>query len=283
MRRLRFGRLLIPVVIAAALLAVSPLVFLAVGSLTGNAELKEALGPVFYDVPGMAQWKFLPLYPTLRAYIELLLDSPRFFVMFWNSVRLTAVVIGGQLLVGIPAAWGFAKYEFPFKKTLFALYTILMLLPFQVTMLSEYLVLDKLSLLNTHAGIILPAVFSTFPVFIMVRFFESVPDAVIESARLDGAGHIRLFLQIGVPLGMGGITSAMVLTFLDCWNMIEQPLVFLKEQSLWPLSVFLPNIEPEKTGVAFAASVVALIPAMLVFFGGQQYLEQGIMASAVKE
>lgn len=283
MKRLRFGRLLIPFVIAAALLAVSPLVFLAVGSLTGNAELKEALGPVFYDVPGMAQWKLLPLYPTLRAYIELLLDSPKFFVMFWNSVRLTAAVIGGQLLVGIPAAWGFAKYEFPFKRTLFALYTILMLLPFQVTMLSEYLVLDKLSLLNTHVGIILPAVFSTFPVFIMVRFFESVPDAVIESARLDGAGHIRLFLQIGVPLGMGGITSAMVLTFLDCWNMIEQPLVFLKEQSLWPLSVFLPNIEPEKTGVAFAASVVALIPAMLVFFGGQQYLEQGIMASAVKE
>lgn len=266
-----------------ALLAAFPVFFLAAGSLMGAGELKELLQPILTGGEGFASWKMLPRYPTLRSYVELLLDSPEFFVMFWNSVKLTGGILAGQILVGVPAAWGFARFSFPGKKLLFIIYIALMMMPFQVMMLSNYLVLDRLGLLDTLMGIILPAVFSTFPVFIMYRFFEGIPEALMEAARLDGAGEFMLFIRVGLPLGSPGIISAMVLGFLEYWNLIEQPMAFLKTKSLWPLSLFLPNISLEKTGLAFAASVVVLLPAVLVFLAGQDYLEQGIISTAIKE
>lgn len=267
-----------------ASVAVFPILFLAVGSFMGKNELTGLLQPVLNaNAKGYASWKLMPEYPTLRSYVELLLDSPEFFVMFWNSVKLAGGILAGQLFVGVPAAWGFAKFEFPGRKLLFTVYIAMMMMPFQVMMLSNYLVLDNLRLLDTLPGIILPAVFSTFPVFIMYRFFEGIPDALLEAARLDGAGELRLFFQIALPLGSPGIISAMVLGFLEYWNMIEQPMAFLKTKELWPLSLYLSNTDMEKAGVAFSASVVVLLPALLVFMAGQDYLEQGIIASALKE
>lgn len=274
-------KLVFPLVIA--LIACYPVVFLLTGSFMNKRELEAGLEPVMQGTQGYLSWKLIPMYPTLRSYVEILLDSPQFFVMFWNSVRLTLGILVGQLLVGVPAAWGFARFHFPGKKMLFFIYVGLMMMPFQVTMLSNYLVLDRMKLMDTHLSILLPAVFSTFPVFIMYRFFASIPEAIIESAKLDGAGQLQIFIRIGIPLGSGGIVSAMVLGFLEYWNLVEQPLTFLKNKTLWPLSLFLPGIGLEQAGMAFAASVIALIPALFVFLCGQNYLEQGIAAAAVKE
>ena len=267
-----------------SLIFIFPVVFLAVGSLMGKNELTELLCPVLESGnKGYASWKILPQYPTLKNYVEILLDSPGFFVMFWNSVKITFGALFGELLVGMSAAWGFAKYDFPGKKILFFLYITLMMMPFQVMLLGNYLVLDQLGLLDSLWGIILPAVFSTFPVFIMYRFFESIPLALLEAARIDGAGELRLFFMIALPLGSPGVISAIVLGFLEYWNLIEQPMVFLKTKQLWPLSLYLPAIAAEQAGKALAASVIALVPATLVFFSGQDYLEQGILSTAVKE
>ena len=266
-----------------AMIMCFPIVFLLSGSIMGAAEIKEYLGPVLNDGSGYVTWSVLPKYATLRSYVELLLDTPKFFVMFWNSVGMTVSILIGQLVVSVTAAWGFARYEFPYKKLLFTLYIVLMLMPFQVTMLSTYLVLDKMKLINTVMSIVLPAVFSTFPVFIMYRFFISIPESIIECARLDGASEFKIFIKIGIPLGKPGIMSAMILGFLEYWNLIEQPLTFLKDKSLWPLSLYLPSIGLESADVAFAASAVTLITAIIVFFAGQSHLEQGIAATAVKE
>lgn len=266
-----------------ALTACYPVIFLIAGSFMNKRELEASLGPVMQNAEGFLSWKLIPMYPTLRNYVEVLLDSPQFFVMFWNSVRLTLAILAGQLLVGIPAAWGFARFQFPGKKILFLIYVGLMMMPFQVTMLSNYLVLDRMKLMDTHWSIILPAAFSTFPVFIMYRFFAGIPEAIMESAKLDGAGPLQIFLYLGIPLGSGGIVSAMVLGFLEYWNLVEQPLTFLKNKTLWPLSLFLPGIGLEQAGMAFASSVITLIPALFVFLCGQDYLEQGITAAAVKE
>lgn len=105
----------------------------------------------------------------------------------------------------------------------------------------------------------------------------------MESARLDGAGELMIFLKIGLPLGSPGVISAMVLGFLEYWNLLEQPMAFLKTKELWPLSLFLPGISMEQAGIAFAASAVVLFPALMVFLAGQDYLEQGIISTAVKE
>lgn len=267
-----------------ALIFVFPVLFLTAGSFMGKNELKDLLFPVLEQgSKGYVSWKLIPEYPTLKFYVEVLLDSPEFFIMFWNSVKIAAGVLIGQLLVGMPAAWGFARFDFPGKRLLFILYIALMMMPFQVMLLGNYLVLDYFGLLDSLPGIIFPAVFSTFPVFIMYRFFEGIPQALLEAARLDCAGELRLFFIIAIPLGSPGVISAMVLDFLEYWNLIEQPMVFLKTKELWPLSLYLPNIDLNKAGMAFAASVVTLIPAVLVFFWGQEYLEQGIVAAAVKE
>ena len=282
------GTLLLAVL---ALVAVLPVLFSITGSLMGQNELNDLLGAVLTSDSGSASgqtvnyvsWRVLPVYPTLKSYIKVLLDSPEFFVMFWNSVKISVGVLAGQILVGVPAAWGFARYRFPGKNLLFMVYVALMMMPFQVMMLSNYLVLDQMALLDNLWGIILPAVFSTFPVFIMYRFFESIPEALMESARLDGAGELLVFIKIGIPLGSPGIISALVLGFLEYWNLIEQPMAFLKTKSLWPLSLYLPQIDMAQTGKAFAVSVLVLIPAIIVFLAGQDYLEQGIISTAIKE
>ncbi len=272
------------ILVAISIFMCFPVIFLLAGSFMSVDELNSYLAPVLAEKSkGYVSWGLLPSYPTLRAYVELLFDTPEFFVMFWNSVKIVFLSVCGQLIVGIPAAWGFARYKFPFKKVLFTIYIVVMLMPFQVTMLSSYLVLDKLHLLNTHGSIILPAIFSTFSVFIMYRFFCNIPESIIESARIDGASELIIFAKIGIPLGMPGIMSAVVLQFLEYWNLIEQPLTFLKDKVLWPLSIYLPNITLENADIAFTASAVTLIAAIIVFFAGQSYLEQGIAASAVKE
>lgn len=267
-----------------ALVVLYPIVFLIAGSLMGNDELGSYLGAVFLGKDGYAEFPLLPKFPTMQHYVEVFMDSPGFFVMFWNSVKITLGVLIGQFVVGTMAAWGFAKYDFPWKRGFFLLYVILMLMPFQVLMLSDYLVLDLLSLTDNLWGIILPGAFSTFPVFIMYRFFTEIPDSLIESAKLDGAKEWQLFLYLAVPIGSSGIIACMVLGFLEYWSLIEQPLTFLKDKSLFPLSIFLPDITGvSKSGMAFAVSVITFFPAVLVFLGGQDYLEQGIMAGAVKE
>lgn len=255
-----------------------PILFLLTGAFMGQEEAAENLRPVFAGAEGFAAWSLIPLQPTLRSCVELIFDTPDFFVMFWNSVRLTCGILAGQALFGIPAAWGFARYRFRFRRGLFFLYIVMMMMPFQVMMLSDYLVIRQMNLLDTMGAVILPGIFSTLPVFIISQFFKEIPEELLEAARIDGAGEGDIFFRIGLPLGKAGIISAMVLQFLECWNMLEQPMAFFKTPSLWPLSMFQPQITAETAGTAFVASVFALLPAIWVFLAGYEFLEQGIQA-----
>lgn len=265
-----------------ALLVMGPVLLLVSGSLMDQWEIGKYIGTVFTEGSEFIRWKLMPDYPSLANYKKLLFESPQFFILFWNSMKLAACILLGQLLVAVPSAWGFAVYPVKGSSLLFALYVILMLLPFQVTMLSSYLVLNQLSLLNTHQAIILPAVFSTFPVFLSYGGFRGIPHQMLEAARMDGAGEFIIFVRLGIPLGKSGLLSAMVLGFLEYWNMMEQPMAFLTEKSIWPLSLYLPEITWGSAGYAFCVSVITLIPAVFVFVLGQDYLEQGIIYSGLK-
>ena len=271
------------VLIIAALPVWLALWFMLTGALMPLDELTVTVGPVLAGQEGMASWPILPTWPTLSPLAELLLDTPQFFVMFWNSFALVIPSVAGQLIIGAPAAWALSRLRFRGRKLLLALYIVLMLMPFQVTMVPNYLVANNLGLMDTIWAVALPFAFSAFPVFIMAKSFDAVPRAMLEAAAIDGAGHFQTFVRVGLPLGVPGILSALVLSFIECWNAIEQPMTFLKTKSLWPLSLYLPEIAADRLGLAMVASLMMLAPAALIFMFGQKYLELGIQAAGVKE
>ena len=254
---------------AAAALICAPLLMIPSGSLMDSAEMRRILAPILGEGKGFAVWHLIPFYPTIGHFYRLLIESPAFYQLFWNTVGMTAAILAGQLVVGLPSAWAFAAFRFRGRDFLFGLYVVLMLLPFQVMLLPQYIVLQKLQLYNHPAAVILPAIFSTFPVFIMYRGFTQIEGEILEAARLDGAGEMQIFLQIGLPLGKMGIQAAIVLSFLEYWNLVEQPMAFLEEQAMWPLSLYLPQIAVSQAGFAFAVAVMVLIPALFVFALGQ--------------
>ncbi len=260
-----------------------PVLAVLLGALKSSRELSESLSAVIGSSGEKVSWRLLPFYPTGKHLVKLLFYTPEFYTVFWNSMKIAGCILFGQMFVAIPAAWAFAKFSFRGRGALYMTYVILMLMPFSVMMLPSYLVLNGMKLMDTHMAIILPAVFSTFPVFLMYRSFCSIPKELYEAARIDGAGEWQIFFRIGIPLGSPGILSALVLGFLEYWNMVEQPLAFLPTPSKWPLSLYLPEIDLQYAGMALAASVIMLIPAVFVFFMGQDYLEQGIVASGMKE
>lgn len=266
-----------------ALLVWMPLWMLVTGALTPTDELRTHLPGVLGASAELASWNLLPNRVTLRHVVELLLDTPAFFRVFWNSCVQVFPAVLGQILVGAPAAWALSQMRFRGRNALFRLYIVLMILPFQVTMVSSYIVLDRLGLVDTPFAVLLPAAFSAFPVFIMTKFFAGIPREMLEAARMDGAGEWSIFFRIGLPLGLPGVLSAALLGFVEGWNAVEQPITFLKTPSMYPLSIFLPATTVENAGVSFVSAVITLLPAVLIFLFGQQYLEQGIIASGIKE
>lgn len=267
----------------ACLVVCAPLVILVAGSLMNDAELAAVLGGVLTPGANPAGIPLVPSSPSLSSYVEVLVDTPAFHVLFGNSAIIAAGALVGQFAVATPAAWALARYRFPGRNALLFVYVLLMMMPFQVVMLPNYLVLNALGINGTLLALILPGTFAAFPVFVMQHFFASIPDALVDSARLDGAGELRIFLRIGVPLGSPGIFAALVLGFFEYWNLVEQPLAFLRDQALWPLSLFQPAITADSVALAFAAAVVAAVPAVLVFLVGKDYLEQGIASTTRKE
>lgn len=270
----RFSRLFL---FLLSLLVWLPLLFISGNSFFGKTELIRNFQGLSPQSSEYVIAKIFPQYPTIRSYLQVLMDRPEFFVYFKNSIIITVSSVIGQFLVAIPASWWFAKLGKKSGQKLLFLYTILMIMPFQVTMLSTYLVLQKLNLLDTYWSIILPMIFSSFPIVLMTESFAAVPDNIIEAAQIDGASSFKIFWKIGIPEAKSGIFAALTLTFLECWNLVEQPLIFLKDPTRWPLSLFTPALTPEMIGVYFAIAILTLIVPVLVFLMGQSSLESGVL------
>jgi len=278
---MRIIRSLLLWILAAIVLL--PLVMTFAASFMGKAELLEHIRPILPGGAGQADMPLLPAMPTLKQYITLLFDTPKFLTMFWNSILLVTPIILGQAVIGTLAAWGFAQYRFPGKNALFMVYIALMMMPFQVTLVPSFLVLDGMGLINTRWAIILPGVFSTFAVFLLRQFFETLPFELIEAARIDSAGEVRIFASIGLPIGKSGVASLCIISFLDNWNLIEQPMTFIRAQDNWPLSLYLSRIGETNIDIAMAASIITLLPTLLLFFYCESYLVRGIQMAGLKE
>lgn len=226
--------------------------------------------------------KLLPDWLSFGQYAQVLVLSTKFLRMFWNSALLAAPIVLGQIAVASLAAYAFAKLRFRGRNFLFLVYIMTMLMPFQVTLVPNYLVVDRLGLMNTDAAIILPGIFGAFGVFMLRQFMADIPGAYTEAAKIDGAGHWLIFSRIVLPLVKPGLAALAVLLFVDYWNMIEQPLIFLQDAAKQPLSLYLAQINKDARGVGFAASVLYMSPMVLLYLYAEAYFIQGVRQSGLK-
>ena len=213
---------------------------------------------------------------SLRQYEEILLGSKEFFAWFWNSAGYTA----GILALCVLAAYGLSLHRFPGRNALLFLYTLLMLLPFQATVVAQYLTLRSLGLLDPPAAIILPCAFGAFGTFLLTQFMRGLDGEILEAARLDGAGGGRILLHIVCPLCKPAILSLVTLQAISCWSMVDQPVVFLRSEALLPLSQRLSG--QTFGGAAFAAAILYAVVPMLLYLCCQKALEEGISLTSIQ-
>ena len=267
-----------------ACLFLMPIILTITNSFMTQAEISANYGSVFAttDTGGKVyisekvNLKFIPDMVSFQQYITVLLKSPEYLLKFWNSVVLVGPIVVFQLFVASLASYGFMRYRGRIREIIFFAYIILMLMPYQVTLVPNYLVSDWLHLLDTYWAIWLPGIFSPFAVFLLTKFMRRIPTSVIEAAQIDGAGEWQIFKRVCMPLCKGALCSAAILVFIDYWNMVEQPLILLADQETHPLSVFLSKINSGEIGLAFAVATIYMVPSLFVFLYGEEYLVEGI-------
>lgn len=211
-----------------------------------------------------------------EGYINLLFDCFVFYPMFWNSVIYAVVITIVQLAVIIPCAFGFSQAKFKGKGVLFTFYIVLMMMPLQVTILPNYIGLRDMELIDTPFGIILPMIFSPFGVVVMHQYMKNIDNSVIEATRLETSSVICVMLTSVVPQMRVCIFAVVLFTFADCWNMVEQPMLFLKKDSLKTLSVFITNAQNYEGEVLFPSAVIFIIPVLLLYLFFNENLEKGL-------
>ena len=213
---------------------------------------------------------------TLQNYADLLFNCFIFYPMFWNSILYAAVITAVQLLVIVPCAFGFTQAKFKFKNALFVFYIILMMMPLQVTILPNYIGLRDIGLVNTHLGIILPAIFSPFGVVVMRQYMLGADNSTIEAARLETNSIIKTIMYAVVPQVKICIFAVVLFVFTDCWNMLEQQLLFLNDDNLRTLPVFIGSAGKYAGNVLFPAAVIFIIPILLLYNFFSNSLEKGL-------
>ena len=291
-RRGREARLLLArsmlTLIAAffALVFLLPTVLTFTNSLMSGTELSSNYGMVFSNITVSGSGKtfiaqditlkFIPDMVTFQQYLDSLFKTPEYLLKFWNSVILVVPIVVFQLLVAAFASYGFARWRGKLQAIIFFLYVILMLMPYQVTLVPNYLVSDWLNILDTRWAIWLPGIFSPFSVYILTKYMRRIPSAYIEAAKLDGANELQIFARVALPLCQSALYSVAILVFIDYWNMVEQPLILLTEPDLQPLSVFLSQVNTGDVGLAFAVATIYMVPTLLMFLYGEDYLVEGI-------
>lgn len=196
---------------------VIPIVFTVCNSFMNETEINAGYGKIFGSVGGKGGYvsdvvhlKFIPDFVSFKQYFTVFFNSPDYLFKFWNSVILVVPIVVFQMLVALLAAYGFTRYRGKLREIIFFAYVILMLTPYQVTLVPNYLVTDAMGLLNTRWAIWLPGVFSPFSVFILTKFMRRIPSGMIEAAKMDGAGEFKIFMELCVPMCKSSIASVCI-------------------------------------------------------------------------
>lgn len=217
---------------------------------------------------------------SLRQFEKILLFRPEFFRWFRNSI----FIVGSILLVNIPislmAGYGFSRFKFPGKNALYFTYIVLMMLPFQATIIPQYLTLNWLGLINTQQALILPSIFGAFGAILMTQFIRGISQEILDAGRIDGLSEWGALIRLVVPLCRPAIAALAILLFFDNWSMVEQPVAFIQNSYLAPLS---SELTASNFGFTLAAGgvLISILPILIYLFGRDE-LSAGIELSGVK-
>ncbi len=267
-----------------AVLMLIPIVVTMLYSFFSPAEIKAYMQTRgSYDESAWMDVKLSPRMFSLSQYYEILIRDTSILRMFVNSVFYTVMILLGQAVVVPMLAYALSRFEFRGRDAIFFGILMLMLLPFQVTMVPNVLTLRQMGLLNTVWAVILPMWFSPFYVFLLRQFMVGLPNELLEAAQMDGAGTIRGYIHIVLPVCRPVIGAAVALSFADCWNLVEQPMTYLSQQTeLQPLSVMFNQLVSESTGIEFAGAAIYILPALFVYLYFLKDILTGIQLTELK-
>lgn len=218
-------------------------------------------------------------------YKEVWGQTYQFGMYYWNSIKITVISTALQLLISAMGAYGFTKIEFKGRNALFLLYLATMMIPHQITIIPQFLVLKEMGLYNTHLGIILMLTFSVYGVFLLRQNIMGLPNSLCEAAKIEGAGHLQIFLRIILPLLKPAIATLAILKFVWTWNDYQTPLILLSSRELYTIQLGMKMFATESGSyyaLIMAAAVSATVPLIILFLAGQKYVIEGIASGAVK-
>ncbi|MEV0720437.1 carbohydrate ABC transporter permease [Asanoa sp. NPDC050611] len=270
----RVAKAVLYAILAVGLLVVvGPFVWMALSSLKPEGEIRS--------VP--PTW--LPETWTLDNFRDLFsrLDFPLFF---FNSALVAVVVTAGNLLFCSLVGYALAKLRYPGKRVLFVAVLGMLMVPGMVTFVPQFVLVSNMGLTNSYAGLILPFLVGPFGVFLMRQFLQSIPDDLIEAARVDGAGEFRIFWRVVLPLCRPALATLGILTFLASWNNFLWPLVVASTEDKYtlPVALALYSIGQNRTdfGLLLAGAVVVVLPVLIVFLLLQRHFMRGIATTGLK-
>ncbi|HRL49057.1 MAG TPA: carbohydrate ABC transporter permease [Propioniciclava sp.] len=263
----------VPLILATLIIAL-PLIWMMLGSLKTSGEV------VSRDLV------WLPASPSFDAYVTASrqVDFPRLFL---NSTLVTIVGAGIKVLLALTTSYALVFVRFPFKRIIFAGILVALMVPPQVSLLPNYVLISGLGGANTYWGIILPGLGTAFGTFLLRQHFLSLPAEILEAAELDGAGHLRRLVQIIIPISTPTIATVSLVTIVNEWNDYIWPLIITTDDQMMTLPVgltLLKNLEgdPSSYPILMAGAVVVILPVLIVFMFLQRYIVAGLTQGAVR-
>ena len=267
-----------------AVIILLPIVITALYSFFSPDEIKAFMDTRnSYDAAQFMEIKLSPNMFSLSQYYKILIEDMTILRYFVNSAMYTGAILLGQALF-IPAmAYALSRFRFPGRDALFFVIIMLMLLPFQVTMVPNVITLRAMGLLDTVWSVILPMTVAPFYIFLLRQYMVGLPYDMIEAAQIDGAGTLRCFVHVVMPVCQPILGAAIALSFADCWNLVEQPLTYLTTHTeLYPLSVAFNQLTQKSTGVEFAGAALYTLPALFIYLFFQNDILEGVQLTELK-
>jgi multiple sugar transport system permease protein len=226
--------------------------------------------------------RFIPKNPIISNYLQL---KEHFPLYIFNSCKVTLIIVFVQFISATTGGYAFAKLKWRGRDLVFLLYIGSLMIPIHVYIIPQFILIRKIGLYDSHWALVLVSSFTALGTFLMKQFFMTIPDALVEAAKIDGASHIQIFSRIILPLSKPVIATQVILSFRWFWNDFFSPLIYLTSEHLKTLPLGLADFASEYYtyyGPQMAASVLAIIPVMVVFILGQQYIVQGVVTSGIK-